>query len=66
MRESNVDYVLVFRQLAECLVLPGDASEDDLLEPLAPAFYDAPNAFYENDTRAKWCDFIKAWVELVG
>ena len=66
MRESNVDYVLVFRQLAECLVLPGDASEDDLLEPLAPAFYDAPNAFYEKDTRSKWCDFIKAWVDLVG
>ena len=66
MRESNVDYVLVFRQLAECLVLPGDASEDDLLEPLAPAFYDAPNAFYQKDTRSKWCDFIKAWVDLVG
>ena len=49
MRESNVDYTLVFRQLAECLKLPDDASDDDLLEPLAPAFYDSPNAFYDDE-----------------
>ena len=65
MRESNVDYTLVFRQLAECLKLPDDVSDNDLLEPLTPAFFDSPNAFYDDGTRAKWCDFVRAWRDEV-
>lgn len=66
MRDSNVDYTLVFRQLAECLKLPHDVSDDDLLEPLACAFYDSPNNFYDEGTRAKWCDFVRSWRDEVA
>ena len=66
MRDSNVDYTLVFRQLAECLKLPHDVSDDDLLEPLASAFYDSPNNFYDEGTRAKWCDFVRSWRDEVA
>ena len=56
----------MFRQLAECLKLPHDVSDDDLLEPLACAFYDSPNNFYDEGTRAKWCDFVRSWRDEVA
>eukprot|EP00746_Dinoflagellata_sp_MGD_P141167 gnl/MRDRNA2_/MRDRNA2_74326_c0_seq1.p1 gnl/MRDRNA2_/MRDRNA2_74326_c0~~gnl/MRDRNA2_/MRDRNA2_74326_c0_seq1.p1 ORF type:complete len:586 (-),score=114.24 gnl/MRDRNA2_/MRDRNA2_74326_c0_seq1:12-1769(-) len=60
MRESNIDYTITFRQLAEIAGKPSnDASS--LLAPLLPAFYDELSSTdYKRD---KWVDWIQRWLQ---
>jgi len=61
MRASNVDYTLMWRQLAVVAELPEGASDAELLAPLRDAFYVAPAA----GEAEKWGAFLRRWREAI-
>ncbi len=58
LQRTETDYVLFFRELSHVPVR-SDASDDELLAPLAAAWY-APGEV-ESELRADWCAWLRAW-----
>jgi len=60
LADSKADYTVLFRQLA---AVPVEEGVDDaaLLEPLEPAFYEAPSA----RQRGEWLSCLREYAELV-
>jgi len=59
MQRGQVDFTILFRQLAELPSRGPDAS--DLLEPLREAFYKPPG----NNLEAEWISWLQRWVKQV-
>jgi len=59
---AEVDYTLMWRQLAEVAALPQDAADADLFAPLRAAFYSAPDAAEV----ANWTAFLRRWRGTIG
>jgi hypothetical protein len=59
MRSSNVDYTVMWRQLAQVALMPKpqSASDAELFAPLRDAFYVEPSA----EVSEKWGAFLRSW-----
>jgi len=58
MRHGSVDYLVLFRQLAQVPGLSDDASTEALLEPLLEAFYSQPDAV----AKERWAAWLRRWL----
>eukprot|EP01065_Artemidia_motanka_P015160 TRINITY_DN19029_c0_g1_i1.p1 TRINITY_DN19029_c0_g1~~TRINITY_DN19029_c0_g1_i1.p1 ORF type:complete len:602 (+),score=157.32 TRINITY_DN19029_c0_g1_i1:52-1806(+) len=62
MLRETVDWTMFWRQLAHSAEQPLDASGDQLLEAILPAFYDSPTG----GARRQWEDWLQRWRARVG
>jgi len=61
MQESEVDYTLLFRELARVPGLGAHASDKALLEPLEAAFYKPPC----DTLRERWAAWVRRWIAVL-
>ena len=64
LQRAETDYVLFFRDLARVPV-GADAGDDDLLDPLAAAWYDPSAIAPGSELRADWSAWLRAWAQRV-
>ena len=60
LQRTETDYVLAFRDLAKVPVA-SETGDDDLLAPLAEAFYDATDLGAGTTLRDDWVTWLRAW-----
>ena len=64
LQRAETDYVLFFRDLAKVPV-GDDADDDDLLGPLASAWYDPSAVGAGTELRAEWAAWLRGWAKRV-